>query len=116
MATSKSTHIEEKPKFLDRLCTCSQETRLLFNELKVRSIRECRCNDYGYTDKPDFRLFNQGVDICELVPGPSRQKTSVAVMLRVDSDSVYKSKTLWSLDISPVNQDKPGSSWVKVII
>ena len=114
MGTSKSTHIEEKVKFLERLYSCSPETRKLFSELKVGSVRVCDCQDYGYTDKPDFRLANSDTIICELVPSSSTKQARVLVMLRVDDDSTYNRISPSPFTVSLARQSgKPGLRWVE---
>lgn len=114
MSRSKSTHIEQKQKFLNLLVSCSSSTRLLYSELKMSILNACSCNDYGYTDKPDFRIAN-GYVMVELVP---LESNGVLVMLRVDSDATYTTITTPSLNIiTPAKKSgKPGTLWVEFTI
>lgn len=114
MSRSKSTHIEHKQKFLNLLVSCSSSTRSLYSELKASILNTCCCNDYGYTDKPDFRIAN-GYIMVELIP---LESNGVLVMLRVDSDATYTTITTPSLNvITPAKESgKPGKLWVEFTI
>lgn len=81
----KSKHIEAKPVFLELLVNCTLETRQLFSKFKYSLVCQCECQDYGYTNKPDFRIANQYAMI-ELVPKEGRPSPLVKVFVRVDHD------------------------------
>lgn len=82
MPSPKSTHIEDKSKFLELLLKIPNQFRDIYAQLKTGAVSACSATDYGYTNKPDFRIAN-GYVMIELVPKPDR----ILVMLRVDGDT-----------------------------
>lgn len=112
----KSKHIEAKPDFLELLLNCTLETRQLFSKFKYSLVCRCECQDYGYTNKPDFRIANQYVMI-ELEPreGPS---PLVKVFVRVDHDPTllneYRKIASHTNLKTPatVTEERPGIEWL----
>ncbi|HFG2205934.1 TPA: hypothetical protein ACGF8J_003511, partial [Vibrio cholerae] len=114
MSNSKSIHIEQKQKFLNLLVACSSKTISIYSELKMSILSSCSCNDYGYTNKPDFRISNNYVMV-ELIPLKS---DGVLIMVRVDSDTTYKTVNAPSLNIiNPAKESgKPGTLWIEFTV
>lgn len=83
MQSEKSKNMKEKIKFFDRFGKISVTTKSIYQDLESGIIQSCKASNYGYTDKPDFRITNGEVMI-ELVPMIRENK--VRVMLRVDGD------------------------------
>lgn len=112
MSSPKSTHIEEKLAFLDLISATPKPIRDLYSELKINILRKCGATDYGYTNKPDFRIAN-GFVMIELVP----KKDEVLVMLRVDGDGgTISSAGVLSGFANPANQaGKPGD-WIEFTV
>lgn len=110
MGSKKSKIMKDKENFEMLYETCSPATKSLFNKLKDKIITECNCSDWGYTDKPDFRISN-GQTICELIP--KKALPAILVMLRVDN---YGFKEPKLLQIETVKEGKPGIRWVKFYV
>jgi hypothetical protein len=111
MGKKKSKNIEDKIGFVNRIAKCSPKVRLLFEQLRDQSIISCVCDDWGYTDKPDFRLACH-YTICELVP--MIEASHVLVFLRIDrrypTSFIQKLKTVEVSDVS--DPHRPGSRWI----
>ncbi len=109
MARAKSTHIEDKVNFLDLISKTPKDMRDIYAQLKTGIISACGATDYGYTDKPDFRIANDYVMI-ELVPYHDR----VLIMLRVDGDqsSITNAQNLNGFVNPATQKGKPGH-WIE---
>ena len=111
MGSGKSKNVNDKIKFVERLEKGGPLVQSLFESLKQRSLEVCNSNDWGYTNKADFRIAFQET-ICELVP--MLQPPSVRVILRVDRQ--YPTSLIDKLsmiDVVDVNGDRPGHRWIK---
>lgn len=113
MSSPKSTHIEEKLKFLNLLSATPEPIRNLYAQLKVNTLSMCGATDYGYTNKPDFRIANGEVMI-ELVP----RKDEVLVMLRVDGDTntINSARVLNGFADPAKESGKPGKKWIEFTV
>lgn len=106
---AKSKHIEEKKIFLERLIECDPHVRGIYCSIHNKIMQSLPCHvDYGYTDKPDFRISNKFVMI-ELIPMP---KDGVRVSLRIDDDKPFSEDDEKNLGIKDVKQERPGRRWV----
>jgi hypothetical protein len=114
MSSPKSKHVEDKPVFLKELAECPRELIELFRDLKKKSINDCECDDWGYTDKPDFRLGCCEQLLCELVLKP--RERAVLIRLRVDGD--YPRTMVEGLKNIQVRdgRNKPGLRWIEYVV
>ena len=109
MSRPKSIHIEDKIKFIDLISGTPKYIRDIYAQLKVGIISTCGSTDYGYTDKPDFRIAN-GYVMIELVPSLDR----VLIMLRVDKDqsSITNAASLNGF-VNPATQNGKPGHWIE---
>lgn len=124
---SKSRTIGEKPEFRALLARCEVGLVSLFDRLRELAIISSLCDDWGYTDKPDFRMCWEHI-ICEMCPKPGNN--SVLVMLRIDRIPIDQFlPTLHAIAIQDVEDNslsKPGmrsedrsnpdSRWIRFVV
>jgi len=114
MGSGKSKNVNDKDMFVERLEKGGPLVQSLFESLKQRSLEVCNSNDWGYTDKPDFRIAFQET-ICELVP--MLRPPSVRIILRVDrQDPASLIESLPMITVEDVSEERPGHRWIKFSI
>jgi hypothetical protein len=111
MGTGKrrSTNINDKPKLVERLARVSPQIRELFADLETKLKTSTGCTNYGYTDRPDFRIACDEV-LVALEPYAG----GVRVRLRVDNDNPSPAASL-PFEVKPFPTDKtgwPGKLWI----
>jgi hypothetical protein len=61
MGSPRSVNIKDKKKFMKHVNSLTNETKILFEQLKEGVLNRLKNCDHGYTDRPDFRFAHKYV-------------------------------------------------------
>lgn len=113
MGTGKSKNMKDKPKFDETFLRLPITTQNIFNELKDKSIEATKASNWGYSDKPDFRIgIENDINIIEFV----LRSKYIRVILRVDRQSPDEKATQLNIPLRETYKHKTNARSVEFTV